>query len=102
MNDSECGGPCSFLLPDTDAMIDLAQQSTGGRKQNRSITLPASLVPHFEAAIRRRDVPAGVSFNDDGTRTYHVDADAWDEAAVVAAAEEGVEELRATLAARNT
>ena len=64
----------------------------------RTVEIPARLVPYFEAAIRRRNIPAGVRFNDDGSRVYTVDADDWDEQAVLSAAEEGLAELRATLA----
>lgn len=79
-------------------MPPVADASPAERKRGRSITLPADLVPHFEAAVRRRDIPVGVTYHDgDGSQTYHVDAEAWDGPAVIAAAEEGVAELRATL-----
>ena len=63
----------------------------------RSVTIPAGVVPHFEAALRRRDVAATVSFHDDGSRTYHVAAADWDEAAIIRAAEQALDDLRATL-----
>jgi hypothetical protein len=68
--------------------------------KTRDIDIPADLVPHFEAAVRQRDISVAVTFNDDGSRTYHADPDEWDEAAVIAAAEEGVERLRVQLANR--
>ncbi len=79
----------------------ITAKATRESKQIRSVTIPADVVPYFEAAIHRRGIAAGVTYDDDdGSRTLHVDADAWDEQAVVAAAEEGVEELKATLASR--
>lgn len=79
-------------------MADTVQTPAAERKLDRSIRLPAHLAPYFEAAVIRRGISAGVTYHNDGSRTYHVDAEAWDEQAVLAAAEEGVRELRATLA----
>jgi hypothetical protein len=66
--------------------------------KTRDIDIPADLVPHFEAAVRRQGISVGVTYHDeDGSRTYHVDRDDWDEQSVIVAAEEGIERLKATL-----
>jgi hypothetical protein len=66
--------------------------------KTRDIDIPADLVPHFEAAVRRQGISVGVTYHDeDGSRTYHVDPDDWDQDAVISAAEEGIERLRSRL-----
>ena len=73
--------------------------SSGAESRPRSITVPPGVVPHFEAALRRADIAAAVRYHDDGSRTYRIDPRDWDEAAVIAAAERAVEDLRETLRA---
>ena len=63
----------------------------------QTIDIPADLVKVFEAALIRRQISAGVTFHDDGSRSYHVDPGEWDEQAIICAAEESVDRLRAAL-----
>ena len=64
------------------------------------VDIPVDLVPFFEAALRRQGVGADVTYHDDGSRSYRVDSQAWDEASVIRAAEESVERLRVALSNR--
>ena len=62
-----------------------------------TIDIPADLVKVFEAALLRRRISVGVTFHDDGSRSYHVDPGEWDEPSIIRAAEESVASLRAAL-----
>ena len=66
----------------------------------RTVDIPVDLVPFFEAALRQKGVGAGVTYHDDGSRSYHVDPQAWDESSIIRAAEESVERLRVALQSR--
>ena len=63
-----------------------------------TIDIPADLVKVFESALVRRGISVGVTYHDDGSRSYRVEPGEWDEASVIRAAEESIEQLRAVLA----
>ena len=65
-----------------------------------TIDIPADLVKVFEAALLRRRISVGVTFHDDGSRSYHVDPGDWDEPSIIRAAEESVDGLRTALGQR--
>ena len=81
----------------SDANANGTTPALGASPRVRTVTIPPQVVPHFEAALRHEGIAAGVNYHDDGSRTYHVDSAAWDETAVIRAAERAVDDLRKTL-----
>lgn len=66
-----------------------------------TVECPADLVPFLERGLSRNGIPAGVTFNQDGSRTYQIDLRNHTVREIEAAIEEAVNQLRQLLTVRS-